>query len=168
MKTLPIAGFEVPDRYNKDLLHLMVVNANSLYVYWEISDRRRWLLSQHFECDYGVMPKVLRLYDVTHQYFDGNNAHASWDVVTTPEAANWYFHQLAANRTYLVDIGTYTWEHDFIPLLRSNCVATPRDSEAPWGEPLQIVVPEAQTAQHSHRLTPSFFENIQTYSPYAR
>ncbi|OPH48828.1 DUF4912 domain-containing protein [Paenibacillus ferrarius] len=168
MEAITTAEFEVPDRYHKDLLHLMAVSADSLYVYWEISDRRRWLLSQHFECDYGDMPKVIRLYDVTHMYFDGGNAHAYWDVVTTPEATNWYLHGLKANRTYLADMGTYTWEHEYIPLLRSNCIVTPRDSEAVWGEPLQTVVPEAQAEQVSQRIRPSFFENIQTYTPYMR
>ncbi|MGO4270806.1 DUF4912 domain-containing protein, partial [Paenibacillus sp. TAF58] len=62
MEALPIAGFEVPSRYHKDILHLMIVDAHSLYVYWEISDRRRWLISQHFECSYESMPKVIRLY----------------------------------------------------------------------------------------------------------
>ena len=126
MKALPTAGFEVPDRYNKDILHLMIVDAHSLYVYWEISDRRRWLVSQHFECDYASMPKVIRLYDVTSLYFNGSNAHGYWDVTTTSEANNWYLHHLGAGRSYLVDIGTYTWEREFIPLLRSNCVVTPK------------------------------------------
>ncbi|MBD0379870.1 DUF4912 domain-containing protein [Paenibacillus sedimenti] len=168
MKTLPNAGFELPDRYHKDLLHLMVVDAHTLYVYWEISDRRRWLVSQHFECDYGTMPKVLRVYDVTSTFFNGSNAHSYRDVTTSPEANNWYLHDLGADRTHVVDIGTYTWEHEFIPLLRSNCVTTPKDSEAIWGEPLQSVVPEAQANHVCNRIRPHFFENIQVYSPYLR
>jgi hypothetical protein len=168
LKALPVARFEVPARYHRDLLHLMVVGAHSLYVYWEISDRRRWLISQHFECDYAAMPKVIRLYDVTHLYFNGSNAHAYWDVTTLPEANNWYLHHLGANRTYIVDFGTYTWEHEFIPILRSNCVVAPKDTEAVWGEPLQTVVPEAQTELAYRQIMPSFFENIQAYSPYVR
>lgn len=168
MKSLPIAGFEVPVRYHKDLLHLMVVDAYSLYVYWEISDRRRWLISQHFECDYGVMPMVIRLYDVTNIYFNGSNAHRIWDVTTLPDASCGYLQHLAAGRNYLADIGTYTWESEFIPLLRSNCIATPRDTEAAWDEPIQTVVPEGQTDRVYHRISPYFFENIQSYSPYVR
>lgn len=168
MTTLPIAGIEVPDRYYRDSLHLMVVDAHSLYVYWEISDRRRWLVSQHFECDYGVMPKVLRVYDVTCIYFNGSNAHSYRDIWTTPAADNWYLHDLGADRTYLVDIGTYTWEHEFIPLLRSNCVATPKRGEAAWGEPIQSLIPETRAEHVQSRIPPHFFENIQVYSPYMR
>ncbi|MDU0203896.1 DUF4912 domain-containing protein [Paenibacillus sp. PFR10] len=135
LKASPISEYEVPGRYYKDLLHLMVVGTNSLYVYWEISDRRRWLVSQHFECDFGAMPCVIRLYDVTHVLFNGHNAHTSWDTTIPPETTHAYLHQAGANRNYIVDVGTYTWEHEFIPLLRSNCVATPKDSEENWGEP---------------------------------
>lgn len=113
----------------------MVVGTNSLYAYWEISDRRRWLVSQHFECDFGAMPCVIRLYDVTHVLFNGHNAHTCWDTTVPPETTHAYLHQAGANRSYIVDVGTYTWEHEFIPLLRSNCVATPKDSEENWGEP---------------------------------
>ncbi|NEW07236.1 DUF4912 domain-containing protein [Paenibacillus sp. SYP-B3998] len=168
MKALPIAEFEMPDRYHKDLLHLMAVDAHTLYVYWEISDRRRWLISQHFECDYGTMPKVLRVYDVTCILFNGSNAHTYQDVTTTPEAHNWYLHNLKADRTYLVDIGTYSWEHEFIPLLRSNSVATPKDAVALWGDPIQHVVTEANSNHVYNRITPHFFENIQAYSPTMR
>ncbi|UJF34394.1 DUF4912 domain-containing protein [Paenibacillus hexagrammi] len=168
MKSLPSASFEVPDRYNKDLLHLMVRDAHTLYVYWEISDRRRWLVAQHFECDYGMMPKVLRLYDITDTYFNGSNAHWHRDTLTTPEANNWYLQGLQADRTYVVDIGTYTWDHQFIPLLRSGCAATPKDTEAVWGEPIRGVVPQAQAAHVHSRIVPQLFENLQPYTPYAR
>ncbi|WP_261807620.1 DUF4912 domain-containing protein [Paenibacillus sp. N3.4] len=165
---LPVAGFEVPDRYNKDLLHLMVLDAHSLYVYWEISNRRRWLLSQHFACDYGALPKVIRIYDVTDIYFNGSNAHGYWDVTTQQDAAQAFLYQLGADRNFLVDIGTYTAEHQFIPLLRSNSVATPKAGEAEWGEAIQSVITEAQTESVFNRIKPHYFENIQTYSPYAR
>lgn len=139
----------------------MVLGAHSLYAYWEISDRRRWLVSQHFQADYQVMTSILRLYDVTDLIFNGDNAHASWDMQAQPETNNWYFHQLSANRSYMVDIGTYTWERAFIPLLRSNCAVTPRDAEAPWEAPAAASQPEGSDS-------PLFYENIQAYFPYAR
>ncbi|MGO4273725.1 DUF4912 domain-containing protein, partial [Paenibacillus sp. TAF58] len=101
-------------------------------------------------------------------YFNGSNAHGYWDVTTTPEANNWYLHHQSAGRTYLVDLGTYTWEREFIPLLRSNCAATPRDTETKWGEPVQMVVSEAEAERNYNRIKPYFFENIQAYSPYVR
>jgi len=125
----------------------MTVDAHTLYVYWEISDRRRWLVAQHFQCDYGDMPKVLRVYDVTCMFFDGSNAHTCWDIMPGAEASDWYIRDLGADRTYIADIGTYTWDHEFIPLLRSNCAATP--NKAPG-------------------VTPQLFEQLEAYSPYMR
>jgi hypothetical protein len=158
-----VSGYEVPDRYQKDLLHVMVRDAHTLYVYWEVSNRKRWLVAQHFECDWGLMPKVLRVYDVTSIYFNGNNANSYYDIQVTPEADNWYIHQVHANATYIVDFGTYTIHRQFIPLLRSNAAATPRDSEAPWGEPIVSAVPEVMKGRVSHRIQPHFFENFNAY-----
>ncbi|MFC5449648.1 DUF4912 domain-containing protein [Paenibacillus aestuarii] len=140
-------GFDLPDRYHQDLIHLMTIDAHTLYVYWEISDRRRWLVAQHFQCDYGDMPKVLRVYDVTCTLFDGSNAHAYWDIELSAEVIDWYIRDLGPGRTYIADIGTYTWDREFIPLLRSNCAATPRNTSA---------------------VSPQLFEQLEAYSPSMR
>ncbi|MEB3101062.1 DUF4912 domain-containing protein [Ferviditalea candida] len=161
---IPTSGYEVPDRYHKDLLQLMVRDARTLYVYWEISNRRRWLVSNHFQCDWGGMPKILRVYDVTHVYFNGNNAHSHVDIELTPEAVNWYIHGVNSGATYVVDMGTYTLERQFIPLLRSNFAATPRNFKATWGEPIVSVVEEARQQTLSKRIRPHFFENFNAYS----
>ncbi|MDR6878548.1 DUF4912 domain-containing protein [Bacillus sp. 3255] len=164
MKSSPAQDDKIPVRYQKDFLHLMALGAHSLYAYWEISDRRRWLVSQHFQCDYRDMPSILRLYDVTDVIFGGDNAHASWDMQAQPDTNNWYFHQLSANRSYIVDVGTYTWEREFIPLLRSNCAVTPRDTEAAWEGPKTPAQPDTGASPS----VPLVYENIQAYSPYAR
>lgn len=165
MYTIRTTGYELPDRYEKDMLQLMVRDAHTLHVYWEISNRKRWLCSQHFECDWGILPKVLRVYDVTAIYFNGSNANRWFDIETTPEARSWYIQPVQAGTTYLVDYGVYTIEHQFVPLLRSNAALTPRDSEAPWGEPLQPTVPEVRGEQPlQSRIMPHFFENFNAYS----
>ncbi|MBP1993574.1 DUF4912 domain-containing protein [Paenibacillus eucommiae] len=168
MKPLVNTAFEAPARYHKDMLYMMVRDACMLYAYWELSDRKRWLLSRHFECDYSSMPKALRIYDVTCIYFNGSNANSYFDIPTTPEADNWYIHHLQPGRTYLADWGTYTIEGEFLPLLRSNAVITPRQTVAPWGAPLVEVVSEVKNGKADGRIEPHFFENVQPYSPNAR
>lgn len=157
------SGYELPERYHKDLLRLMVRDAHSLYVYWEISNRRRWLVSQHFECDWGIMPKVLRIYDVTGIYFNGNNAHSRTDIEVTPDADNWYVHGVHANATYIADFGTYNLHRQFIPLLRSNAAMTPRDGKAAHGEPIVATVPEVRGGATPQRIPPHEFENFAVY-----
>ncbi|WP_281889875.1 DUF4912 domain-containing protein [Paenibacillus sp. YYML68] len=165
MNATPTSGYELPDRYEKDMLQLMARDSHSMHVYWEIGNRKRWLCSQHFQCDYGTLPKALRVYDVTSVYFNGSNANSYFDVNVTPEANNWYIHGLTPGATYLVDLGVYSIERQFITLLRSNCAATARDSAAPWGAPL---VPVFDEAAHPialfQRLMPQHFENFNAYS----
>lgn len=169
MSSNPTVGQELPDRYQKDLLELMVVNPHTLYIYWEISNRKRWLVSQHFECDWGAMPKVIRVYDVTCVFFNGNNANYSFDIQTSPEANNWYIQQVKAGASYMVDLGTYSYEGQFIPLLRSKTVVTPRDYSAAPGEPIIGTVPEvANGANKNQRIMPHFHENFNIYAEYAK
>ncbi|MFB9329330.1 DUF4912 domain-containing protein [Paenibacillus aurantiacus] len=151
---------ELPDRYDKDLLHLLVQDAHTLYVYWEIGNRRRWLAAQHFQTDWHFLPKVLRVYDVTHVYFDGSNANGYFDIETNPEANNWYIGGVRAGCTYLVDFGTYTWNRQFVPLLRSNFAAAPRDAAPGYGEPVIAAWPTVHP--YGERVLPHLFENMQT------
>ncbi|CAG7626992.1 hypothetical protein PAESOLCIP111_02870 [Paenibacillus solanacearum] len=163
MKLWPTSGCELPDRYEKDLLHVMVQGPRTLYAYWEVSNRKRWLCSQHFECDYGVLPKVLRIYDVTTVYFNGHNANGYFDIETTPDAGSWYIHGLIPGAVYLADLGVYTLERQFVPLLRAAPAQTPRDAEAPWGAPIVPVAPQVQH-QAVGRMAPMDFENFNLYS----
>jgi hypothetical protein len=127
---------ELPDRYDADRLHLMVRDAHTLFLYWEVSDRRKRLAERHFECGWSVLPKIVRVYDTTNVYFNGNNANEQFDIETTPEAGNWYIHGVRAGATYAADFGTYSLDRQFVPLLRSNFVATPRDCPPEPGEPI--------------------------------
>ncbi|GAA3402571.1 DUF4912 domain-containing protein [Paenibacillus hodogayensis] len=121
-----LEGYETPGAFGKDMLRLLVRDAHAVYAYWEISNRKKWLASQHFGCDYGQLSKVLRLYDITYIRFDGRNANRTTDIELTPEADNWYITGLNGDAAYAVDFGVYSWERQFIPFIRSNVVQTPR------------------------------------------
>ena len=151
-------SIEPPERYHVDTLHLMARDAGSLFVYWEISNRRRWLSAQHFECDWHVLPKVLRVYDTTDIYFNGQNANSVQDIETTPEASSWYIHHLKPGNTYTVDYGTYTIYRQYVPLLRSNAVRLPRHAAPGYGEPIVAVAEEAY--ESGRYIRPAHFENF--------
>lgn len=156
-------GYEIPGAFHKDMLRLLVRNAHTLYAYWEVSDRRKWLAAQHFECDYGQLPKVLRVYDVTYVLFNGHNANRVTDIELTPEAGNWYITGLNADAAYTADLGVYTWERQFVPLIRSNVVQTPRDCPADWGRPLVPVVSEASVSHPKAYIPPYTLEHFAPY-----
>lgn len=153
--------YETPDFYEKDLLHAMVRDAHSLFVYWEISHRKKWLISQHFQCDWNEMPRILRIYDVTNIDFHGRNAHSYFDLNTPRERTNSYIYDIQSNTAYIVDYGTYSIENQFIPLLRSNTVLTSRDTKASSGEALISVVSNKTEVSDHHRIKPQHFENFQ-------
>ncbi|WP_245954324.1 DUF4912 domain-containing protein [Paenibacillus flagellatus] len=157
---LQLAGYEPPDAYRKDTLRLMVRDAHTLYAYWEITDRKKWLASQHFQCDWSQLPKVLRLYDVTYITFNGHNANRVLDIELTPEAQDWYATGLGAGAVYMADLGVYTWERQFVPFLRSDPVRTPRDCPAGWGEPIVAVVPEASRSHSTSYIPPYDLEHF--------
>lgn len=154
-------SWETPRALRASTLRLMARDAHTLYAYWEITDRKKWLASQHFGCDWSELPKVLRLYDVTHKWFDGHNANEVREIVLTPEADNWYVPKLNANTVYMADYGVYTWERQFVPFLRSNAVRTARDCPAGWGEPIVCVVPEASNPHPPAYIPPYSLENFE-------
>ena len=153
----------LPEHYHHDALHLLVRDAHTLYVYWELSGRKRALLSRHFQCDWQFMPRVIRVYDVTLQYFHGNNANRSFDMEVGDDADSAWIGGLSPATTYVADYGTYTLEGQFVPVLRSNFVETPRHAPAGWGEPL---APELPASETDGRIRPAMFENFMSYAAY--
>jgi uncharacterized protein len=164
MQSISASGFEVPSKYGSDKLHLMVRDASSLYTYWEISDRRRWLTARHFECDWNAVPKALRVYNVTGILFNGHNAHSFFELADLSDASDWFVHGVAAGSTYIVDYGVLTPHRQFIPLLRSNSAMTPANQEAPWGAPIIPILEEYQDRTLPiTRITPRYYENFAPY-----
>ncbi|MCZ8523827.1 MULTISPECIES: DUF4912 domain-containing protein [Paenibacillus] len=162
---MPLSGYEIPGRYHHDRIQLLTQGPHTLFTYWEVSNRKRWLCSQHFQSDYGALATSLRIYDVTAVYFNGHNAHGFRQIETMPGASSWYIHEVEAGTVYIADFGISTPEGQFIPLLRSNAVMTPRDRPAGWGAPLVSTVEEVREPGRVHGLLrPHDFENFNAYS----
>jgi hypothetical protein len=155
-----ITGFTLPERYQHDHLHIMARNHDSLFVYWELSDRKRWLLSQYFECPYESLITGLRIYNVTGVYFQGGNAHRYTEIKLETAQSSAYIGGLEPEATYVADFGVITKENQFVPVIRSNSMHLPRigicgDGAIPIG-----VVDEARSERVWHRISPQFHENF--------
>ena len=122
--------FEIPEAYNENYLVLMVRDPYCLFAYWELTGEQRNLVAGEFGCGWGEVPLLLRLYDVTGINFDGRNAHKFRDLSVHALANNFYLQEIEANRSYCVDLGVITPDGRFVTLLRSNIIATPRDTLA--------------------------------------
>ncbi|RKD24958.1 hypothetical protein BEP19_03735 [Ammoniphilus oxalaticus] len=139
---------EVHPNYGEDQLVLLPQGPASLYAYWEITDDRKKLVEEHFSCSWGVLPKVLRVYDVTDVYFNGNNAHYYKDVQIHDLANNWFVNELGSRRNYCLDYGTLTLDGRYFTILRSDPVQLPASEIQPWREhatwrrPAESIEPE--------------------------
>lgn len=149
-----------PARYHRDKFRLTVQGASRLYAYWEVGNRKRWLIAQHLQCDWSEMAKGIRIYDVTWIHFDGQNANGMRELGTAAEESERWIEGLQPNTTYMADFGVWTRDGQFLPLVRSNAVHMPRDGapqpEEPLPEPRSV-----DSAAETGRVQPRYFENFE-------
>jgi len=126
--TEPNYGF--PARYDENYLALLVRDPHCIFAYWEFSDEQIELVAKEFECQWGQVPLLLRIYDLTGLNFKGDNEHSHFDISIHPLANNYYIKDVNSNNAYCVDVGVVPSYGQFITLIRSNVVQTPRDSLA--------------------------------------
>jgi hypothetical protein len=131
-----------------DTLCLLIQNPTTLYAYWELSERKRSLVDQHYSADWRELQPTLRLYDVTGLSFDGS-ASGTIRQYSVEGCDSCYLGELEANRAYVADLGIWNRYEQFIPLLRSNTVHTPSicahklEADIPASEetPILVILP---------------------------
>ena len=111
---------ELPQSYNKDKLVLMVRDPFWGFAYWEVSDNTR--------NNNGLNDKnlVLRMYDITVSG-NANSPDSYFDIQLNHEAGNWYIKFPAPNHSFIADYGYIGQDGNFVTILRSNAVTTPRE-----------------------------------------
>lgn len=142
-----------------DTLVAMPVSPQTVYVYWEVDPLKQRLLEDHLDCAWRDVRQVLRVCDVTSLLFDGDNANSTRNIALQahPEQAqplhtdrgdgsvdnghvdNWYVRELADGRDYIFLLGVVTWGGDFLALIQSQAVRTPR---LPAGAPALNPAPQ--------------------------
>lgn len=119
---------ELPQSYGIDRLILLVKDPYWLYAFWEITASKL----EEFTTSYGDLwnnsNSIMRVYDVTGVDFNGNNAQSFFDIIINDYTDNWHIKVGNANRTYCIDLGRLLPNGNFISILRSNSVTTPRDT----------------------------------------
>ncbi len=158
-----LGGYEIINRYYHDLFQISVRDHQSFYAYWELSDRKKTLLANHFGSTFDALTKVIRVYNVTGIYFRGDNAHRFFDIQLPNPCDNYFFHGLENDATYIADYGVFTFERQFMPIIRSNSLHLPRIGICGDGAALVPVTTEAQSTRVFHRITPQHHENFLPY-----
>lgn len=118
---------ELPRSYGQDRLVLMARDPFWLYAYWEMAAAKENFQAGRGRRAWQVSRPVLRVYDVTGvEAFNGGNANSYVDIPLSGEADNWHIEVGSPDRTYCVDLGRLMPNGEFVFLLRSNTVTTPR------------------------------------------
>ncbi|WP_232016498.1 DUF4912 domain-containing protein [Paenibacillus baekrokdamisoli] len=124
----------IQEAYGLDRLFALPRDTESLYLYWELTSDRKRMVEEHFRCGWMDLPKMLRVYDVSFFYFEGDNFNRYWDFSINQEANNWFVKGISSNCSYVIDYGTTTIDGRFVTILRSNTVKTPPKEERFDGE----------------------------------
>lgn len=135
---------QLPEKYNEDYLTLLVRDPEWLFAYWEIHND---------VISYGSK-LAIRVYNVLNQ--DMQTEH--YDVILDEKATRFHIHVNKPDNKFYVVIGRKMENGDFIPILQSNIVTTPRFSistilDKDWLPP----------AEYAHLL----FRDGQPFSSYA-
>ncbi|MFZ5899474.1 MAG: DUF4912 domain-containing protein [Bacillota bacterium] len=145
---------ELPRQYGQDRLALLVRDPGWLFAYWEISATR--LEEIKSSPKWRNARPVLRLYNVTGVDFNGNNALSFVDVPINPDATSWHIEVNQPNCSFCVDLGRVASDGEFLTILRSNIVTTPRatlsdriDEEWMWIEGIYRSIVKAETGVSS-------------------
>jgi hypothetical protein len=118
---------QIPPNYNDTRMILMVRDPYWLYTYWNVNAHTKSQIaagSRNFE----ELQLVLRVYDVTDLKFDGAHSNYYFDINLNHYTNNWYINVAQPHRSFCVDLGYISENGDFMTIVRSNIVTTPRDN----------------------------------------
>ncbi|MCM3716818.1 DUF4912 domain-containing protein [Fictibacillus phosphorivorans] len=154
--------WSMPFEYKEASACLMPHTPESLYVYWSFSESIKNMAEHHFRTKWEDLPGVLKVYDVTDIIFYGHNAHRTFEIDLPPMTNNWFLNSLEPDRTYIVDIGTRTFDGSFFTLLRSNPAETgSAETNSSYDEKIE-------RWKHQDITQPEWLENFSTYSYYQK
>ncbi|HEY0828291.1 MAG TPA: DUF4912 domain-containing protein [Bacilli bacterium] len=153
--------YTIPDVYNKDMLQILVRDPSCLFLYWEISERKKAMVKQHFSSEWTVMPKFIRLYTADTPVFNDSTPQIYHDF-SVECIDSCYIHQLKPNTNYIADYGITNSHGQFIPLIRSNSAQTPRNTPYRSGEEAGVHHPSNPAVQ----IKPVDYERFSAYSLY--
>ena len=132
---------DLPGGYGKDRMVLQVRDPWWLHAYWEVTLSTWESFKQRFKDIFFSSKKALRVYDVSHIVFNGNNAHRYFDIELGHDASNWYIDSGGPGKSWCVDYGLKLPNGEFVTILRSNTVQSPLDGPS-WVTDEEWMVPD--------------------------
>src|SRR5262245_46659887 len=121
----------LPRAYGRDRFVLLPRDPWTAFAYWEVTPTIRVQALRALGSEAEGAREVLRVYDVTFLTFTGDNAWLSFDVEFPGGADHWYLNLGRPGASFCAEIGLRTPGGRFLPLARSNTIATPRAAPSP-------------------------------------
>lgn len=157
-------AFGMATHYEDDIIHAIVQSPTAVYVYWELSELSRKMLETHYHASFDSFRKEMRIIDVTLRDYEKGEVNRSYQF-ELPEMTNtWFVRPLMPNTTYIIEWGIQTIDGDFLPVLRSKPVETPRDEPVVDGRFSEVVA----RWQYGEVEQPEWVEVLRPYSYFDR
>jgi hypothetical protein len=119
-------GRTLPWGYGKTRTTGMVIDADRLFTYWEVTDPAIEAARAGLGPGGAGAWLNLRVYDVTDRLFDGTNAHSYFDQKVERTDRQWFFHIGKPGSSAVVELGMKSDEGFFVKVVRSGRVDFPR------------------------------------------
>lgn len=146
----------------KGELGIRLVTHQRIIIFWNISAIPHKVIQSYFNVSLTELVSTVRIYDVTDIIFDGTNAHHYYEVTVPYRNGHWFVKGLAANRSYVAELGVLVPATGYFPLIRSNCVQTPKLEFS--GNPLNH--DQLELLRYEAK-PPQWKDRVSTYSYYA-
>ena len=121
--------YELPRKYNKTIVRLLVQSPTRMFVYWEVDDDS----IKYFESmkmDYSSARPVLKVKNITMNY--------SYDIPIDPFTNNYYIEVKDPDCEYQVELGRVQ-NDKFVNLYTSNSATVPRNNPMYVGDSEEVV-----------------------------
>jgi uncharacterized protein len=150
-----------PDIDSDNYLVTQLISDHKLVSNWKIASWQKDLSASYFDrINQEII--ILRLYDVTDIYFNGSNAHSSYEFQLMKDTSNWTIKGIKLGRSYLTEIGYKVNQNQYFPILRSNAV-----HNLPGAIEQKDTLKFQHDAFYNERLLqPKWTKKVSTYSYY--
>lgn len=126
IEIIPVEYYDLPYRYNQTIIKLLAQTPNTLFIYWDISDKDR----ENYKKQYGdnffeTTTPILIVHNDTLNY--------SYEVEINDFANSWYLHVNDSKSNYRIELGrrpiTYNKniDNNYILITSSNEIESPND-----------------------------------------
>jgi uncharacterized protein len=127
---------DLPLGYGDGAIHLMPRDPRWLFCYWDISEENRLYSGKNNQSTI-----YLKLHDVTHIDFDGNNSWSVQKFRLNEEARFWYIPVPSEGRQFIAEIGYSQGDGSWRSFGFSDGVIPPPSSKSPWVHDVFISLP---------------------------